>query len=573
MKRILFAALCVPLVALAQTYPSPTLNSLTLQNPLTVANGGTGAISQTAHAPLIGAGTGAISSSPGAGTAGQFLQSRGSSADPVWGNPTSYYNVFNSMTAAQIADVQACTLTQDVTSVIQTALNTYGAIFLPKGCYRTSGPIDNTAGVMVGAGAHQSFITSYDSTAADSVITAGGAAVIRDLGIGFNSSIITGSETQGQRNGIQTYSPVSGLALQRGSRIENLYISYTGTGIYNPTSPSAASMFSAQVENLEIQGYSYRGMDIAGQLQTGSVFENIYINNNNGSNLFTSSSDAGAQFGQCTSTGTTSNTDISEISINQLSVEWATVANAIRFCGVTGAHIGTIHIEQITLRNNFSGLIDWRNSSGRIGALSVYYTPIKTSGWYVVKLWDSTNLTANVSNLYNQTMFEVGVLNLHGLNDGSQVTSGNGLTAISNFYLFDRETSAVGPYVVRVGDYVWQTYQSDSAVYQSAPTDPHAMLTILPTPSGFNYPPQASSCGTGPTIAAGSTLQSGAVTVGTSGTACTLTFAGAGYPTQARGVVVDTAGGSTPPYTISKTGITISTATAGHTYAYSVWGN
>ncbi|MFD1557172.1 hypothetical protein ACFSHT_16340 [Paraburkholderia silviterrae] len=99
------------------------------------------------------------------------------------------------------------------------------------------------------------------------------------------------------------------------------------------------------------------------------------------------------------------------------------------------------------------------------------------------------------------------------------------------------------------------------------------MMTILPTPSGFNYAPQASSCGTSQTVAAGSTLQSGAVTVGTSGAACTLTFPGSGFPTQARGVVVDTAGGSTPPYTISKTGITIGTATAGHTYAYSVWGN
>ncbi|TDG23147.1 hypothetical protein EYW47_14485 [Paraburkholderia silviterrae] len=210
-------------------------------------------------------------------------------------------------------------------------------------------------------------------------------------------------------------------------------------------------MFSAQVMNLEIQGYSYRGVDIAGPLQTGSVFENIYINNNNGSNLFTSSADAGAEFGQCSSSGTVSNTDISEISINQLNVEWATVANAIRFCGVAGANIGAVHIEQITLRSNFAGLIDWRNSSDRIGALSVYYTPIKTSGWYVARLWDSTNQTANVSSLYNETMFDIGVLNLHGLNDGSQVTSGNGLTGISNFYIFDRETSAVGSYVVRVG--------------------------------------------------------------------------------------------------------------------------
>jgi hypothetical protein len=42
MKKIIIAALFAPLAALAQTYPSPTFNSITLQNPLTPANGGTG---------------------------------------------------------------------------------------------------------------------------------------------------------------------------------------------------------------------------------------------------------------------------------------------------------------------------------------------------------------------------------------------------------------------------------------------------------------------------------------------------------------------------------------------------
>lgn len=42
MKKIILTALLVPAMALAQTYPSPTFNSVTLQNPLTPANGGTG---------------------------------------------------------------------------------------------------------------------------------------------------------------------------------------------------------------------------------------------------------------------------------------------------------------------------------------------------------------------------------------------------------------------------------------------------------------------------------------------------------------------------------------------------
>ncbi|CDY79492.1 Phage tail fiber protein [Caballeronia glathei] len=43
MKKFVVAALLVPLTAFAQSFPSPTFSSLTLQNPLSSASGGTGA--------------------------------------------------------------------------------------------------------------------------------------------------------------------------------------------------------------------------------------------------------------------------------------------------------------------------------------------------------------------------------------------------------------------------------------------------------------------------------------------------------------------------------------------------
>lgn len=58
MKKIILTALLVPAMALAQTYPSPTFSSLTLQNPLTAANGGTGATTAT------GTGSAVLSNSP-----------------------------------------------------------------------------------------------------------------------------------------------------------------------------------------------------------------------------------------------------------------------------------------------------------------------------------------------------------------------------------------------------------------------------------------------------------------------------------------------------------------------------
>ena len=46
-RTLLAACLLLPFLSQAQTYPSPTFNSLTLQNPLTIANGGTGSSTAT----------------------------------------------------------------------------------------------------------------------------------------------------------------------------------------------------------------------------------------------------------------------------------------------------------------------------------------------------------------------------------------------------------------------------------------------------------------------------------------------------------------------------------------------
>jgi hypothetical protein len=43
MKKILLTALLVSAMALAQTFPSPTFSSITLQTPLAASSGGTGA--------------------------------------------------------------------------------------------------------------------------------------------------------------------------------------------------------------------------------------------------------------------------------------------------------------------------------------------------------------------------------------------------------------------------------------------------------------------------------------------------------------------------------------------------
>ncbi|MBH9645037.1 hypothetical protein [Burkholderia vietnamiensis] len=77
MKKILFAALFAPLMALAQTYPSPTFSGLTLQNPLTVANGGTGSTAATGSGAVVLA-TSPTLTSPNLGTPSAVTLTNGS---------------------------------------------------------------------------------------------------------------------------------------------------------------------------------------------------------------------------------------------------------------------------------------------------------------------------------------------------------------------------------------------------------------------------------------------------------------------------------------------------------------
>lgn len=52
-RKFALLALLLPAIAYAQSYPSPTFNSLTLQTPLTSANGGTGATTSTGSGSVV----------------------------------------------------------------------------------------------------------------------------------------------------------------------------------------------------------------------------------------------------------------------------------------------------------------------------------------------------------------------------------------------------------------------------------------------------------------------------------------------------------------------------------------
>ncbi|WP_447361700.1 hypothetical protein ACSC95_19150 [Burkholderia vietnamiensis] len=103
MKKILFAALFAPLMALAQTYPSPTFSSLTLQNPLAQTSGGTGTTAATGTGAVVYATSPTISNPviTGAITGGVYSFTTGtmtSSAESSTFSPLTTVNLYPSAT-------------------------------------------------------------------------------------------------------------------------------------------------------------------------------------------------------------------------------------------------------------------------------------------------------------------------------------------------------------------------------------------------------------------------------------------------------------------------------------------
>lgn len=177
MKKILFALLAVPAIVFGQTYPSPTFSSLTLQNPLTGPNGGTGTTT------LTGTGSAVLSNSPtlvtpnlgtpstvtltngtglpistgvsglGTGVAAGLANAATGSGAPVLGtSPTiSGLTVTGSLTATGLIGLSALT-SQAANTIIAnaTASSASPIAFAMPSCSTSSSALNYTSGTGIG---------------------------------------------------------------------------------------------------------------------------------------------------------------------------------------------------------------------------------------------------------------------------------------------------------------------------------------------------------------------------------------------------------------------------------------
>lgn len=358
---------------------------------------------------------------------------------------------------------------QDDTVAFQQAIATGKSIFVPAGVYHIEESLKIQNQNLIGSGMFVTKIVSRSTDAKAPILRAGRSSVVADLELSFEPGLISNTEGRGDRVGIYTAAQWS---LQRGSTVRNVRISDVGTAIY---SPNGAESFSVTYDTLEIEDFSYRGIDFSSDIRTGNVFNNIYLKS--------SRPNVDIPFAL---TG-----EESEVSIQQLNVEHTKVNTAILLEDVYGLAASTIHIEGVTLRNPDTGYITLDGSSGSVESLSVYLSPIEQHNTSIIRIGDSVYDIGAAFKPHSAAYLRVGTLHVKGLNDpnadlhGAKV-GGLNRTDAKGFVFFDRPQQAIGEYTVQLDNYVWYTYQEDKDIYRAFPVDPNkriqfTKLGVVPT--------------------------------------------------------------------------------------------
>ena len=201
----------------------------------------------------------ALSAPTGSSLVGFQPAGTGAAARTVQDKARESVSVLDFMTAAQIADVQAGTITLDITAAINAAVTSLGGIiggkvFMPRGRYKTTSMITLPSGIILcGEGSHGG--NSAQRQAATSIYAVHTQAAIISLA-GANGVTL---EDIGLQSDSVTY-PKTGLMLGRTSAASSGYHKISRVSVYGYF--SVAVFYSiASEDNLwtDIYGYIYGG--------------------------------------------------------------------------------------------------------------------------------------------------------------------------------------------------------------------------------------------------------------------------------------------------------------------------
>lgn len=344
----------------------------------------------------------------------------------------------------------------DDTEAFLKAIATENSVYVPAGIYYVSKTLKIENQNFVGGGCFATQIVSLNSDKNMPIIMAGRSCCISDLMLRFDDGIVTGDEKSGERVGILTRSDT--FPLQRASTITRVRIEKVGTALYMPRNYIGGGPFCVEHSNLEIQHFSFRGIDYGAHHRIGNNFSNIFM-------LSDYEVDSMIYL-----EGDSSNVTMSQISI----INSKCRHSALSFNNVYGFNISTLHISNIGITEPGHALLEFNNASGEIGALHCNYIPVACDDVSLIRLYNANYdlCIPDGKMLKSERYIRIGDITVCGLNDpthGLFPENGNmGLTEPYDkmFRFVSRKKGCAGKYFIEIGGYSYFTFKDDRKAYE-----------------------------------------------------------------------------------------------------------
>lgn len=348
--------------------------------------------------------------------------------------------------------------TTDMYAAMMAAMAYDGYVLLTDDIYAVSNTVAWNNGTLIGrgmTGTGRSEIRGLSSVPLTSgAIAPGRSSGVHNLVVAYAPGVVTGSETRGQRVGLDCRG--AGLGLQRGSVIDRVRFENVGTAI----SDFGDGEFSVTFGTMEIFSHSYRAVDIYGQQRTGSVWTNLYIN---GNDTYT------PEGGFCVTGQSTGGM------VGQLNVEHqAYTGYAVRIEGQQGLSINSLHIEGTDCTTPNLGYVGLESSSITVHSFNMLNQRMSADGTAVIHLRDagyqSVVLPSPHIYISDFSVLKIGTLHLKGLADPngpkypSYPSGRRGVRNCPGFAVFKRDPAYTDRnYFVEVDDYLRVAYDAQGA--------------------------------------------------------------------------------------------------------------
>ncbi len=338
--------------------------------------------------------------------------------------------------------------TKDDYPAFEAAIATGKSIYIPAGRFVVSKPVVIEDRIIRGVGSGVSTIEGNFEDTKTPIMIIKGQTAVSDIYFRYQTTDIKADEKQGERVGLQIGDASCGLLA--GSTVRNLFFDFVGTAIYCPTDSDCNGVL---FDTIEVQHYSYRGVDMQCENRFNNTYSNFYVN------------DQG--YFKCGNAGfALEGSEYSPV-LNQINIEHGALLYGLILRNVKGFNIGATNFEGLAISQDNMGVIYAENSSGSIADLTYILNFVRCYNSSIIRMGDSKS----------GDVIRVGNINVRGVNQphdtliaaredwmeelGSLSNRGLKTPQAKTFVVFERDEKAEGDYEITYENYAYYSYHEN----------------------------------------------------------------------------------------------------------------